>query len=57
MSIAQLFTLGEFIKARWPTLQYFFEPKVTINYQYKENRISLRARSERGSTALRAVLA
>ena len=40
------FTLWEFIKAHWLTLQYFFKPKATINYPFEKNPISPRFRGE-----------
>ena len=48
-SIAHLiktFTLWEFVKAHWLTLQYFFKPKATINYPFEKNPLSARFRGE-----------
>jgi NADH-quinone oxidoreductase subunit I len=48
-SIAHLiktFTLWEFVKAHWLTLQYFFKPKATINYPFEKNPLSPRFRGE-----------
>ena len=38
------FTLWEFVKAHWLTLQYFFKPKATINYPFEKNPLSPRYR-------------
>ena len=38
------FTLWEFLKAHWLTLQYFFKPKATINYPFEKNPLSPRFR-------------
>ena len=38
------FTLWEFLKAHWLTLQYFFKPKATINYPFEKNPLSPRYR-------------
>ncbi|MDE0932980.1 MAG: NADH-quinone oxidoreductase subunit I, partial [Novosphingopyxis baekryungensis] len=49
MSFAQTvkaYTLWEFLKAHWLTLQYFFKPKATINYPYEKNALSPRFRGE-----------
>jgi NADH-quinone oxidoreductase subunit I len=49
MSVAHLiksFTLWEFVKAHWLTLQYFFKPKATINYPFEKNPLSPRFRGE-----------
>ena len=49
MTIAQIiksFTLWEFLKAHWLTLQYFFKPKATINYPFEKNPLSPRFRGE-----------
>ncbi len=43
MTLAQIikaFTLWEFLKAHWLTLQYFFKPKATINYPFEKNPLS-----------------
>ena len=47
MNIAHLiksYTLWEFLKAHWLTLQYFFKPKATINYPFEKNPLSPRYR-------------
>ena len=47
MTLPQLiksFTLWEFLKAHWLTLQYFFKPKATINYPFEKNPLSPRYR-------------
>ncbi|MEQ1496252.1 MAG: NADH-quinone oxidoreductase subunit H [Novosphingobium sp.] len=47
MTAAQLiksFTLWEFLKAHWLTLQYFFKPKATISYPFEKNALSPRYR-------------
>ena len=47
MSVAhyiKTFTLWEFVKAHWLTLQYFFKPKATINYPFEKNPLSPRFR-------------
>jgi NADH-quinone oxidoreductase subunit I len=49
MTLPQLikaFTLWEFLKAHWLTLQYFFKPKATINYPFEKNPLSPRFRGE-----------
>ncbi len=49
MTAAQLlksFTLWEFLKAHWLTLQYFFKEKATINYPFEKNPLSPRFRGE-----------
>ena len=49
MTLSQLiksFTLWEFLKAHWLTLQYFFKPKATINYPFEKNPLSPRFRGE-----------
>ena len=49
MTLAHLiksFTLWEFLKAHWLTLQYFFKPKATINYPFEKNPLSPRFRGE-----------
>jgi NADH-quinone oxidoreductase subunit I len=40
------FTLWEFVKAHWLTLQYFFKPKATVNYPFEKNPLSPRFRGE-----------
>jgi len=44
--IIKSFTLWEFVKAHWLTLQYFFKPKATINYPFEKNPLSPRFRGE-----------
>ena len=49
MTLSQLiksFTLWEFLKAHWLTLQYFVKPKATINYPFEKNPLSPRFRGE-----------
>lgn len=36
----------DFIKGLWLTLKYMFKPKVTIDYPYEKNKISLRFKGE-----------
>ena len=44
--LIKTFTLWEFVKAHWLTLQYFFKPKATINYPFEKNPLSPRFRGE-----------
>lgn len=41
-----IFFLTEFFRGLWITLQYFFRPKVTINYPFEKGFLSSRFRGE-----------
>jgi NADH dehydrogenase (ubiquinone) Fe-S protein 8 len=41
-----VFFLTEFFRGLWITLQYFFRPKVTINYPFEKGFLSSRFRGE-----------
>lgn len=42
----QIFFLTELFRGLWITLQYFFRPKITINYPFEKGSLSSRFRGE-----------